>query len=199
MKLNKFTYFYPEKPRLITKDQSLFQLVSENSDWVAEKKYNGSRLQLHHINGNFHFWNRHNNKMAYTPTSEIINYLNSLNLPTGYNLFDGELRHNKVVGVRNKIILYDVFIWNGEVLLNKSFFERRKLLESILNVESEPIGITKQYKTDFFNLFNNTIKEEELEGLVIKKMFGKLNLSRTRNQESNWMLKVRKETNKHRF
>ena len=96
-------------------------------------------------------------------------------------------------------IAYDVFIWNGEVLLNKTFEERRQILESIFDVGSEPIGITQQFKNDFNSVYADAMKDDELEGLVMKNLKGKLDISRTANRPSQWMLKVRKKSNKYLF
>ena len=199
MHLKSFKYFFPEKPKLISKDQPLFQRLNDNPSWIAEFKYNDNRLQLHNLNGKFEFWNRHNQLLSYKPTDKMINGLNKLDLPKGYNLFDGGLRHNKVVGVRNKIILFDVFIWDGEVLLDKTFKERRKILDSVLGYESETIRTTEQFNTHFNILYNNILNDPEIEGLIIKDLNGKLNLSRVSGQDSVWMKKIRKATGRHRI
>jgi len=199
MIITDFTYFYPEAPMLIHKDQPLFNEVSNNPNWIAEYKYNGCRLELHNFtNGNFEFWDRHHKKLSYNPNQEVSDALKQLPLQ-GYNLFDGELRNNKVVGVRQKIILYDVFIWNGELLINKSFEYRRQILESILKVENEPLGITKQFPNNFDKVYDDAIKNEEIEGLVMKNKLGILNINRTSSKDSTWMLKVRKVTGRHKF
>ena len=44
--ISSFKYFYPERPRLLHVNQPLFESLSQNSAWVAEPKYNGSRLQF---------------------------------------------------------------------------------------------------------------------------------------------------------
>lgn len=199
MKIEQFTYFYPEKPKLIKKEQSLFQRVSNDDNWIAEFKYNGSRMLLHNFDGKFEFWNRHKNLLNFRPQPEMIQALKDANLPKGYNLFDGELRHNKVVGVRNKAILYDVFVWDGEVLLDKTFEQRREILENTFKCETEPLGITRQFEDNFDGCYDFALKNEELEGLVMKNLRGKLDISRTSNRPSMWMLKVRKETGRHRF
>ena len=199
VKINHFTYFYPEKPLLINKDQNLFTTISKDDKWIAEFKYNGSRLQLHNFDGKFEFWNRHNVPMSFHPTSEIMDDLVGLNLPKGYNLFDGELRHNKVIGVQNKIVLYDVLIWDGEVLLNTPFGERRKILESLLPIENTPIGITRQFPDNFNYAYECAMKDNEFEGLVMKNLTGKLDISRTSNRSSQWMLKVRKASGSYKF
>jgi ATP-dependent DNA ligase len=68
MKLDRFTYFYPERPRLLHIEQPLFESLSQDPNWVAEPKYNGSRLQLHYLDGAWQFWNRHGQPMDYRPS-----------------------------------------------------------------------------------------------------------------------------------
>ena len=201
MKLSSFKYFYPEKPRLISKEQSLFSKVSQDPRWVAEYKFNGSRLQLHNLTPNhFEFWDRHGKQLVYKPDDSMKSALNEFSKPTGYNLFDGELRHNKVIGIRHKIVLYDIFIWNGELLIDKTFSERRKILESILSDNmDEQLSISRQFQNNFEKLFESAISIPEIEGLVMKKLSGMINLGRNSGINSMWMMKVRKQTGRHRF
>src|SRR5271157_5375957 len=106
MFIEHLTYFYPEKPIMISKDQDLFSSISNSGKYIAERKYNGCRLLLHFINGNFQFWNRHGEKFNFKPEVELKSKLDALNLK-GYCLFDGELRNNKTKDVRQKIMLFD--------------------------------------------------------------------------------------------
>ncbi len=195
MKLTKFLYLYPEKPGLITLDQSLMQYLSDSPDWIAERKHNGSRLELHCNRGNFKFWGRHGSELKYQPATPVINALVELGL-TGYYLFDGELLHNKVKGVRNQIVLYDCFIWKGELLVNQPFAARRKLLEQ-LNLQG-PISIPEWFTTDFKKVFGHVTTEMGIEGLVLKNKKGMLNLGRTSAKESSWMYKLRIPTKNYR-
>ena len=196
MKLQKQTYFYPERPRLIHIDQPLLEDLSQRREWIAERKYNGNRLQLHSMNGKLEFWNRHGEKMDYKPTFEITKALEGL---PGYCLLDGELRHNKVVGVKDKIMFYDVFIWNDTLLVGQPFWYRRNLLKKLFKCDDEPVGIPNQFKENFREVFDAVILDDEIEGLVIKNTRGLLNLGRTGNQESNWMYKMRRPSNSYRF
>lgn len=193
-----FIYFYPEKPFLINIEQSLFNKINNSPDWIAEKKYNGIRLQLHFFNNKFQFWNRHGEIIRYTPTKELQDSLNKLNL-TGNWVFDGELRHNKTKNIQNKIIIFDVFLANNDLLINMPFFERRKILEKLFVVEKEPLGLIKQYKEDFLHLFKSVSKEKEIEGLVLKNINGILNLGRKNGLDSIWMYKIRKPSKNIKF
>lgn len=202
MKIENFTYFYPEKPTLVSIEQDIFDQMSDDPNWIAEPKYNGSRLQLHIMDGRAEFWDRQGNKLAYQPTDEILAEIKRIFDTDGYYVFDAELRHNKVVGVRNKIMIYDIHIMNNHLLVGLPFSERRHFLETyrFLTVGAEPIGIPVQYKTDFRNVFNTLIAEnDEFEGLVMKKLTGQLALGRSSGQNSKWMKKVRKQTGRHHF
>lgn len=202
-KVEGFKYFYPERARLMHIDQALFEDLSKNPSWVAEPKYNGSRLQLHHLpTGEWQFWNRHEQRMSYTPTPEVMQDLEGLKL-SGYWLFDGELRHNKVKGVRNRIALYDVFISGGDLLLGTTFGDRRGILEVLFHYcgpyTGDLLDLAPQYEGDFRKVFDGFLLDPEIEGLVIKSLAGKLNLGRTRAAESSWQWKVRKASNVVRF
>jgi len=200
MNLNSFKYFFPECPRLLHIEQPLFDTLSDHPDWIAEPKYNGSRLQLHFLNGAWQFWNRHEQPMAYTPSPEVREALAGLNLK-GYWLFDGELRHNKTKGVRHKIVLYDLFIAGGTLLLGASFQKRRGILETLLhyNGDYNLLSLSPQYPEDFRQVFGELIKDDEIEGLVIKNLQGQLQLGRGRAVESRWMWKARKPSGRYHF
>lgn len=198
MKIVQFTYFYPEKPFLITREQPLFQNCNQSEDWFAEKKYNGSRLLLHYINEKFEFWNRHSDKFNFQPNEELQKALSTLKL-NGYCLFDGELRNNKVIGVKQKVVLFDVIIWEGE-LLRIPFSQRRKILESLrLPIEGEPLGIIQQHKIDFNQLFDEVVSDKEIEGLVLKNQNGRLKVDRKSSRNSSWMLKIRRPSKNYKF
>ena len=198
MKTNTFTYYFPEKPTLISKDQPLTAELSANPDCVAERKYNGIRLQLHYLNGKFQFWGRHKDLLKFTPDAELLAALKALPLE-GYCLFDGELRNNKTKGVRQKIMLFDVFIWKGEILTGIPFGERRKIIESLAPVDGEPIGCPFHFRGDFIDAFSKVITDDEIEGLVIKNLKGQFKISRTSPVDSAWMWKVRKPSKKYKI
>jgi len=176
MKLKSFKFFYPEKPRLMSIDQPLFRKLSEDPNWIAERKYNEIRLELHK-NGSFRFWNRHEQELDYRPSDELLEALNSIPL-LGYCLLDGGLRHNKVPGIKHQIVFYDLFAFDGEMLLKESFHVRRKRLEGLLSNVEGPVSLPEQFPGDFEKVFKEVIKDPEIEGLVMKNQLGRLNLGR---------------------
>lgn len=222
MKIKSFKYFYPEKPVLTTIDGELFEQFSNDPDWVAEPKYNGSRCMLWIIDGQVEFWDRHGKKLKYNddPDPEMVAILTK-KFPKGLWLFDGELRHNKVSGIRHKLILWDVFIWRGEFLNKHQYWTRRSMLELKFEdtrrqyAEGEDwddeakVGLIRQYTTDFLleykyytadpSVDESYANPEEFEGLVLKNLHGMLNIGRTSASDSQWMYKVRKPSGRYKF
>lgn len=200
MKITKFKYFYPEKPKLAIKGQALFKKLSADPLWIAEPKFNGSRLQLHIIDGVAEFWGRHGDKLKYVPSKEVEEALKKFP-QRGYYLFDGELRHNKTRNIRDRVILWDTIIHNNKLQNDRPYWARRSLLLDFPLTQStkEPISIITQYTKDFDKVFKQLIQFEEFEGLVIKNSQGMLNLGVNNCPESRWMFKVRKQTGRHRW
>ncbi len=200
MKFRKFKYFYPEKPKLLVRGQPLFTELSENPLWIAEPKYNGQRTTLHIINGDVEFWGRDGKKLTYKPSPEMEETL-QIFPNVGYYLLDGELRHNKTKKIRDKLVLWDVFIHNNKLLNSQPYWARRSLLLD-MNLKINDlmtISLIRQYTNNFQKAYDSLMPFEEFEGLVLKNTQGKLNLGAKSCPESRWMWKVRKQTGRHRY
>lgn len=218
MKIKTFKYFYPEKPVLMQIIQAEFEEMSNNPQWIAEPKYNGARCEVHLFYGEVEFWDRHGKRLDFDSNplykegrDKIKKILVRAFGKVGYFLFDGELRHNKVTGIQCKLVLWDCFIFNHELLNKLPYWARRDKLEN------KTIGTTKsfshnddsviliaQYKDNFKKVYEDCISgvygdPDEFEGLVMKNVNGKLNLGRVSGSPSNWMFKIRKATNRHRY
>lgn len=202
MQIKEFKYFYPEKPVLMNIEQAEFEAMSNDDAWIAEKKYNGQRCVLWIIDGKVEFWGRHGKKLAYNdnPDMGIVTFLNK-RFPNGTFLFDGELRHNKVTGVRNMLVIWDVLIFRDELLNKLQYWSRRAILKERLHDGycHTDCRLIEQYRTDFQKVYDNVIADDEIEGLVMKNMHGMLNLGRTSASNSTWMYKVRKPSGRYKF
>lgn len=211
MKLNKLIYFYPEKPVL-----SMMEIIDEFSDdpnWICEPKYNGQRCELHLFEGKAEFWDRHGKHLKYNsdPNHEdgrtkIVNYMIDKFDDENYYVFDGELRHNKVTGIQNQYVIYDIHVYKGELLTNLTFKERREILQnSNLSVyNGDTVHLIYQYKDSFKTHFKSFVDgnygdPDEFEGIVMKHLDGKLKLGRKASSNSTWMFKIRKKTGRHRY
>jgi ATP-dependent DNA ligase len=213
MKFSEIKYFYPEKPVLILIESDAFQEMSDDPNWVCEPKYNGSRCEVHILDGHIEFWDRHGKHLKYNSDPlhederETIKEILLEKVGTkGYFVFDSELRHNKVTGIQNKLVIYDIHVYKNEVLNRMLFGERRKLLESLgfSIFNGDTVHLIYQYKDDFKVIFDSFVAgdygdPDEFEGIVIKNLNGKLVLGRSSGTDSIWMFKVRVASGRYRY
>ena len=85
------------------------------------------------------------------------------------------------------------------MFLTMPFKDRRTMLTELFPCDESIIRITKQYPTDFVSLFHRVIKHPEIEGLVLKKLTGKIVPGRKAPVNSSWMLKVREPSGRYKF
>lgn len=188
---------YPPKPTLITKDQPLFQSLSNDPKVVAELKYNGTRLVLiRNLDGSYVFYGRDRQILKYSPSKEIIEMLNSLNWK-GECVLDGELLHFKTKHIKNTIVLFDVFYWDGRSLKNEVFSKRRQVLldlfpESKVDPFHFPVYPAAHFVDNFKSIFESHIIRDEIEGLVMKRLDARLEFGKSSSPTVKYMWKVRR-------
>lgn len=184
----------------MTIDQESFEEMSADPNWIAELKYDGRRCELWIIDGKVEFWGRHGKLLAYNnePDEAMVADLQK-KFPKGIFLFDAELRDKKVKGIRDKLVIWDVFIFMGRVMNREQYWTRRAILENRIGDLKGNVQLIEQYTTNFREAYDENIKRDEIEGLVMKNQHGMLNISRTSAANSNWMYKVRKPSGRYRF
>lgn len=192
-------YYYPNKPILLTRDSPQVQKLSDDSNWWAEIKKNGSRLclwkskqdSLKHDNYNdFIFWNRHKEVLKYQPSSELLDELNSLNIPDGTHL-DAELLHHKTKNIKHFVYVYDIYRYkNSEVF--ETLEVRRKMIEDIIKEGLGHVQLAKTYSNNFVDLYDKVTVDEENEGLVMKNKNGLIVWNLKTCIEVPWQFKIRK-------
>lgn len=208
------SYFYPQVPTLISVTQPLFSQLDKDEDTVAELKINGTHLILKRFsNGSYEFWNRTGEKLQYRPSAEVSRNLDDLKWEGDCEL-DGELEHTKVHSRKHTIMFHDVIIWNGELLTNKTFAERRKILESLFRdvnvmdlvkkrdyekLKNLTVYPAIQWIKDYKEIYEKYIKLEEVEGLVVKKLSAFLKVGTRDCPIVTSMFKVRRSHKNYRF
>lgn len=201
-------YFYPNKPILITIESQTFAEKSEDSDWWAEIKKNGSRLALRNdpvessqkksFNG-FVFWNRHKEVLSYEPSPSLLDELDSFKIPHGTHI-DAELLHQKTKHIKHQVYVYDIYWYKGEQVF-ETLDVRRRMIEDIFgeNRKHKHFKLADTFPSNFKGLYNEVIKESENEGLVLKSKKGKIQWSLKDCLEVWWQLKVRKPSGSYKF
>ena len=201
-----FRYIYPPRPSgAIHHDH-----VSRYPGWIAQYKYNGTRNIIFVFpDGHIELFNRHReHNKAYHPTQEMINAFQSLKLKSGrFYVFDGELMHSKTRGLKDRLILFDVLVFEGDYLIGSRYIDRYLILEKLLGKPTEfeqetgnqiayrvnrNIWFSKIYTKDLQERFKKLIHMDEVEGLVLKDPNGTLTPGLQEENNGAWMIRVRK-------
>jgi ATP-dependent DNA ligase len=172
--------------------------MSYDENWVAEVKKNGDRLVLVKDSGRFTFWNRQKTMLKYVPPDEMTEELHKLAIPNGTQL-DAELLHNHTKNIKNQIYFYDVYTWNDKPV-ETDFKSRRLMLEINIPLAGKHICLATQFQgEDFKTLFDNVIKAEENEGLVMKNLTGFIVFNTFKSPDVPWQIKIRRESKNSKF
>jgi ATP-dependent DNA ligase len=149
--------------------------------------------------------------------------------PEGYHLLDGGLLDNKHQAIKDTIVIWDILVNNSQHLLGTTYQDRHNsLTRPISTVETywynsthhEPLDIgikladniilARTYTAaDYDNIwdmvgtankpFLAAGKGPVLEGVVLKDPTGVLQMGYKQKNNSDWMVKSRVETGRHRF
>ena len=107
----------------------------------------------------------------------------------------------------HKLLIFDILVYDSDYLLGRSFLDRQFILDDLYGKKecvkeylyqiSENIYRVKTYETGFDKLYNKYSKIDMIEGLVLKRKTGKLEIG-TEPCKSK-MVKFRKKCNHFLF
>jgi len=190
MKLDKFKFYFPAQPKRVWEGSSLLLEMCHDKDVVAEYKKNGWQwILVRQANGVFEAWNRHGEKSSL----RIEPYIEELNrLPwKGLCSVQIEVLDRRTIKKeeKEKLFFFDTMIWDNELLNQRTFAERREILEyqfkdidtkyDWLKGDGEQLQLSKIFynsETDFKELYKEAIKTNLNEGLVLKRLSAKLEI-----------------------
>jgi hypothetical protein len=201
MKLRRgWRYFYPAQPKRVYEGPFVDKLCKD-PDYIAELKKNGWQWNLvRKEDGRYEAWTRHKTRST-IPVDRYVKDLDRLEWK-GLCEVRLEILDRRTTDVKEKLLFFDVKIWNGELLSDKTFAERRQILEKMFekiptkydwyfkgHKEADVLQLSiiwgsKEFPRDFKKLYeeevenNHSQKDRSLnEGLVLKKLSGKLEYS----------------------
>lgn len=217
MYYNSFKYLYPPRPEFKTCPKELDKY--DNGEYYAQPKYNGTCCIVFTNGDELRVYNRHKREMKY---SHAINFRKLAKSPSWY-VYAGEYLNKGKAGEtgkkeRDKFVIWDVLVWDGNYLTGTSLHERLDLLENIYPCSRAMIrgkemeiyehlccteidGIYKAptYTVYFEPLYRDIAKTDLYEGLVIKKIDSKLQPGFHELNNTDWQIKCRKETKIYNF
>ena len=102
----------------------------------------------------------------------------------------------RTIGIKDILIVHCIMAWKGKLLLGKTWGDSRKILDD--QPSGAHVQVSPTYKTGFWNLFEEA-DGQTIEGIIIKRLAGKLIFSCTPIDDVSWMFKFRKPCKKYLY
>jgi len=210
-KYTNFKYLYPPRPKNAVSPEDLD--FWDNNTLIAQPKMNGSNCIIFTNGEDFFVMNRHkqrltNFKITRDELSEIYRGDGEWMIINGEYMNKSQNDENEKV-FNHKLVIFDILAYNGEYLVGSTFSERVELLDRIYGKnESEKdylysissnVYRVKSYTTDFKKIFDEFIKIDMIEGLVMKRSSAKLEAGLTESNNIKSQLKCRKPTLNYKY
>lgn len=206
---------YPPRPNIAIPPATL----NKYKGWWAQRKWNGTRNMIFVLpDGTFELWNRHRNPhKQYKLTPSMRSSIQELisKLKTGvFHVFDSELMDSKTKKIKDRIVLYDVLVHDGQYLIGTTYKERYEKLTHILGDPREHesdtglklaikynknLWLSEVFTESIDDRFTEALGVDEIEGLVLKDPKGKLDFGVREDNNGFWMIRVRKPHKNYEF
>jgi hypothetical protein len=205
-------FLYP--PRIEYKLQPISLDKFDNDQYIAQPKLNGSNTSVSISKTSVVAKERHNRFFARPPKFNF----QKLYRGRGYMCLAGEYL-NKGKKDENEMRLdgfciWDILAFNGKILIGSTIEERNELLDSLYpligaksikkinylyKTEIPDIYRVANYTKNFKSIYDVITKIDVVEGLVLKRKTGKLEMMTREQNNIGWSVKVRKPTLNYKF
>lgn len=206
-----FRYIYPPRPKNAVAPSDL--PFWDNGSMIAEPKLNGSNCILFISPEKVYAMNRHNQSLTmFNLTKEEID---SIYRGTGgWMVVNGEYM-NKSQSDENgavfnhKLVIFDILVLDSNYMVGSTFKQRVELLDELYGTEecdkpflygiSENVYRVKYYLDGFSKLYEDLVKIDMYEGVVLKRANAKLELGISEMNNVKSQIKCRKKTLNYRY
>lgn len=208
---NKFRYIFPPRPKnAIPVDELDFW---DNNTLLSQPKLNGSNSLIFTNGEKVIVMNRHNQIL--TNVRVTTDEIKSIYKGNGeWMVLNAEYMNksqNDETGrpFNHKFVIFDILVLEGNYLVGTTFEQRVAILNDLygqvdcekehLYGISENIYRVKSYNGGFLDLYNDLIKIDMYEGLVMKRKNAKLELGTNEMNNVRSQLKCRKPTKNYAY
>lgn len=198
------SFLYPPRP---SNDIGSKQLP-HYSDWLAQRKLNGARCCAYiSPDREVTLATRHRTPFTrYRLTKPMREALLHVAPPGAWCVLDGELLHTQTREVKDRLVLFDVLVLGSSHLIGTTYADRLERLHSLCRPgEKEretahglglmvrgPLWLAETFTANKNERFQESFGVNELEGLVLKDPNGRLEFPVRPDNNSSWMLRVRR-------
>lgn len=204
-----FRYIYPPRPEINLPSSELDKY--DNGLWVGQPKLNGSNVTIFTNGTELHIYNRHNGPLSNVKMSN--NEFLSLYRGNGWFVLNGEYMNKSKINQKNnvfnqKLVIFDVLVYNGVQTIGMTFDERIELLNKLfvsteydgyINKISENVYIVKSFYQNFKNTYQKIVQIDMYEGWVLKKKGSKLKNGLSEKNNTDTQMKFRKPTKNYSY
>ena len=208
---NKFRYIFPPRPKnAIPVDELDFW---DNNTLLSQPKLNGSNSLIFTNGEKVIVMNRHNQTLTNVRvTTDEIKSIYKGNCE--WMVLNAEYMNksqNDETGrpFNHKFVIFDILVLEGNYLVGTTFEQRVAILNDLYDQVdcekehlygiSENIYRVKSYNGGFLDLYNDLIKIDMYEGLVMKRKNAKLELGTNEMNNVRSQLKCRKPTKNYAY
>lgn len=203
---SKFKYIFPPRPEYMVSSKELYKYEGNH---LIQSKLNGSCCVIFIKGTEFKYFGRHQNENLSNfklKISDLEIFKND-----EWNVVVGEYMNKNKNGINgtpfnHKLVIFDILVHNGEYLLGSTFEERVILMDELFgSVEeneylyklNDNVFRVKTFYNNFLERWNEIVKIDMLEGVVLKKRDQKL--TKAFSEKNNLSHKCRKETKLYKF
>jgi len=209
-KYDQFRYIYPPRPEIKINP---IHLASLGTEWIAQPKYNGC-CSVVFING-FKEYSLYNRKAGRLFLQKPLK-CTALNDSRKFMVLCGEYLNRNQNGedgkpFNHKFIIWDILVWKGLYLIGETFENRLEILHKLFGTSTgqvsaqgismfnylhttkvEDVYMAPTYVNHLKQLYDDIIKTDLYEGLVLKRARGKLQHGFNKRNNTDWQLKARR-------
>lgn len=201
-------YIYPPRPK---NKIPYTGLLTFESMFVGQPKLNGSCGVLFLTEDNVKLMNRHKDTFSRHPVSPQS--FQSLHRGSGEMVITGEYLNKSQCSHKGDplrgFVIFDILKFNDKHLIGTTQAERMELLQELYETskfdgfirkidDTENAFIVKEFSS-LSETWDELVKIEMYEGLVLKLPSGKLKKGTRPNNNSDWQLKCRKPTKNYQY
>lgn len=202
-------YIYPPRPETKIPSSSL-ETFDKMGKFIAQPKLNGSSMEVYTNGKTITLMNRHKEPIACKmDKGELLALFSGENEMILCGEYMNKNQKDETGKYWNlKYVIWDIIMYNGQHLIGTTFEERYQLLEKLfpgkpvkkhLHQISENVFRVNAIKTGFKKVFDEITKYDMYEGLVMKRIDGKLENGTTEKNNVRTQIKCRKETKNYNF
>ena len=212
MKYEKYSYIFPPRPKNAVNPEDLS--FWDNNSLIAQPKLNGSNTTIYTNGVQTVVMNRHNSRLSnFNLSQSEINSIYKCQ-PGKWLVINGEyLNKNKQdetgESFNHKLIIFDILVSDSNYLVGSTFSERISILDDLYGTHNsdkeylysitENIYRVKSYNSGFSSIFSEFTKAPVVEGLVLKRKSGKLEVGTTENNNTKSQIKSRVATKNYKY